>query len=366
MPSLRNFGLAVLVITLAAWGGAFSSPSYAAGWGGKAQKKAMMGTQLIMLGTGGGPILRKDRARTSTLLIVDGTTYMIDCGIGALQRMVEAGIRPASVKTIFFTHLHSDHTLELAAFIGNASLYLEGRKSGKALYNIYGPLGTGALVNAAVRFMSIPLNIFSVEGTGRKTDFAPFFAAHEIAHPGLVYQDDKIRVTAIENTHYKLMPAKFRKQYKSYSYRIETPHGVIVFTGDTGPCPPLKTFARGADVLVSEIMNGKAGVQLIERRAAADHWPAEERKYSIAHMTEEHLLPADVAKLAKAADVRAVLLNHIGPGLDNDEGTVKADVAGVRAGYSGQVIASRDLDRYCVDVHGKKGPALTPCNSPRQ
>jgi cytidine deaminase len=43
-----------------------------------------------------------------------------------------------------------------------------------------------------------------------------------------------IRVVAAENTHYALMPAESRQIMKSYCYGIETPHGLIVFTGDTG------------------------------------------------------------------------------------------------------------------------------------
>ena len=36
-------------------------------------------TELLMLGTAGGPPLRKDRSEPATLLIVDGRPYLIDC-----------------------------------------------------------------------------------------------------------------------------------------------------------------------------------------------------------------------------------------------------------------------------------------------
>jgi hypothetical protein len=49
-------------------------------------------TELLMLGTAGGPPLRKDRSEPATLLIVDGRPYLIDCGIGTIRRLVEAGI----------------------------------------------------------------------------------------------------------------------------------------------------------------------------------------------------------------------------------------------------------------------------------
>ena len=59
----------------------------------------------------------------------------------------------------------------------------------------------------------------------------------------------RIRVTAAENTHYALMPPEDRKLLKSFSYRIETPHGAIVFTGDTAPSDAVARLAKGADQL---------------------------------------------------------------------------------------------------------------------
>ncbi len=66
-------------------------------------------TELLMLGTAGGPPLRKDRSEPATLLIVDGRPYLIDCGIGTVRRLVEVGIPSETIGTIFFTHLHPDH-----------------------------------------------------------------------------------------------------------------------------------------------------------------------------------------------------------------------------------------------------------------
>ena len=51
----------------------------------------------------------------------------------------------------------------------------------------------------------------------------------------VMFKDDRIRVTAVENSHYSVIPPNDRSRMKSYSYRIETPHGIVVFTGDAGP-----------------------------------------------------------------------------------------------------------------------------------
>ena len=43
-----------------------------------------------------------------------GSSVLIDCGNGATRRMVEAGLKPEDLDIIFITHMHSDHTVDLA------------------------------------------------------------------------------------------------------------------------------------------------------------------------------------------------------------------------------------------------------------
>jgi hypothetical protein len=71
-------------------------------------------------------------------------------------------------------------------------------------FNVYGPPETPALVSAAYDYIRIPYGIFAAEPLGASTLVNPF-KAHVIDDNGLAYQDDKIRVTAAENTHYQLL-----------------------------------------------------------------------------------------------------------------------------------------------------------------
>src|SRR5258708_12255660 len=89
-------------------------------------------------------------------------------------------------------------------------------------------------------------------------EVAPFqslrcFFGHDVGS-GVIYQDDNIKVMAVENTHFKLHQAgPAVGKYKSYSYRFDTPDRVVVFTGDTGPSNQVTELAKGADLLVSEV-----------------------------------------------------------------------------------------------------------------
>lgn len=342
-----SFAAVALCLSLMLPAGASAAPA-----------KVGKGTQLIMLGTAGGPLIRAARAEPSTLLIVDGTPYLIDCGVGALRRMVEAGIRPQSLRAIFITHHHPDHDLDLANIMAS-DFFGIGWGQKRSHWNIYGPPGTRRMVAAAIRYISVPFDTFAAEGV-TSWDIKSHFTGHNIAKPGLVYQDDKIRVTAVENTHFATMPAKYRAHMKSYSYRIRTPHGTIVFTGDTGPSKAVAKLAKGADVLVSEVLNEKLVLSGINRMAAANHWSAERKAVLVDHMKREHLAPAAVARLARAAGVRTVLLHHLVPGTGS--GDAEDDVKGVKAGFDGQVIAAHDLAHYCVNAQTDAGKALSSCD----
>ena len=321
------------------------------------------GTQILFLGTAGGPPLRLDRSEPSTLLIVDGRQYLIDCGIGTMRRMLEAGVQSEQIKTIFFTHLHSDHDLGLADVMENDFFELRGTNSGQTIA-IYGPPQTKQLVDAAFVYISIPFGVFAAEPPSsytRGTDgkFISPFETHEIENGGVIFQDDKIRVTAAENTHYALMPAESRKQMKSYSYRIETPYGVVVFTGDTGPSEAVIRLAQGADVLVTEVEDLNQISKFVTGMAERNHWPPERTAALMAHMRHEHLDEEETGNMAAKAAVKSVVLYHYNPA------DPAAYVAAVKKKFSGPVFAPADLDRYCLHAVDTKvnnnQTVLGPC-----
>lgn len=303
-------------------------------------------TEVLFLGTAGGPPLRLDRSEPSTLLIVDGRPYLIDCGIGTMRRMLRAGVKSEQVKTIFFTHLHGDHALGLADVMAN-DFFRQSVSGRSEPINIYGPPQTKELVDAAFHFITVAFRPFENLLPPTNGSYPSPFATHEFDRNGVIFQDDKIRVTAAENSHYALMPPQRRVQFKSFSYRIETPHGVIVFTGDTGPSEAVQRLARGADVLVAEANNGdpRDVEKVTASMAARSHWSSEQTKAFRAHFEAEHLDTHEIGHLAAKAQAKAVLLYHYVP---ENEADKAAYVMGVRTSFSGPVFAPDDLDRYCL------------------
>jgi ribonuclease BN (tRNA processing enzyme) len=142
------------------------------------------------------------------------------------------------------------------------------------------------------------------------------------------------------------MPAQFRSHFKSYSYRIQTPHGVVVFTGDTGPSDEVVKLAMGADVLVAEVEPGLDELRgIIDHVAAQNHWPPARKQEFAAHMEKEHLTVDSLGELASKAQVQSLLFYHYDP---QNKAEQQALIAAVKKYFHGPVLAPNDLDRFCL------------------
>jgi ribonuclease BN (tRNA processing enzyme) len=274
-------------------------------------------TVLTLIGTQGGPSVTVKRAGESSLLTIRGKRYLIDAGIGAARRLAEAGVPLPNLTAVFITHQHNDHTADLP---GLMALTLSRQKP----LEIIGPPRTADFVAGVISILRINWEIRAEEGGQPVSAMAAMFKARDV-QPGLVYSDGTVRVTAKENTHFQFKPGSTASPNKSYAYRFQTPHKVVVFTGDTGPDPGLAKFAEGADILVCEMVS--AGV--IKNVPEALRF----------HMLEEHLSPTQVGQLARDAKVKQLVLSHL-------VGADPADLAEIRKWYAGPVVLGEDLQTF--------------------
>ena len=66
------------------------------------------GTRVVVLGTAGGPLPRKDRAQSSNLLAVGDALYLIDVGDGVTRRIVQAGYDFKHLDKVFITKTRAE------------------------------------------------------------------------------------------------------------------------------------------------------------------------------------------------------------------------------------------------------------------
>ena len=302
---------------------------------------SLPGARVILLGTGGGPILRKGRSQPANLLVVDGVAYMIDAGDGAARQMTFAGVPISKLRAVFLTHLHFDHTAGLSSAIGFR--WMATLTSPKLpQLGIYGPPGTDRMVGAADDYLEIPTHLFRNAQPDAPSVRA--IVSTHVASPGVIYEDDKVKVTAVENTHYSgvpMSPTAYGRDV-SYSYRFDTKYGSVAFSGDTGPSNTVAELAKGADIFVCEV-NDVDGIVAMLRNAP--NMPPEALSRWTAHMEHEHLSPDEVGKLAARAGVKMVVLSHF-----SIIGEVGSDMTpwttGVRKYFKGAIVPGKDLDEY--------------------
>ncbi|MEN9705053.1 MAG: hypothetical protein RLZZ393_932 [Pseudomonadota bacterium] len=300
----------------------------------------MKGTRLVLLGTRGGPGIDLARSQTASAVVVDGVPYLVDCGYGTLRRLVESQVGYLRVGQVFFTHLHDDHTADLPALL--SFQWTNGRA---AKVDTYGPFGTARMVEGAIASFRGNVDIRSVD-EGRSHKPEDLYRGHDIAASEAivqVYKDERVTVTAVENTHY---PARntARMPHRAIALRFDTRERSIVFSGDTAYSANIVKLARGADFFVSEIMDEGLYREMMRRAAIATTEGNAESIFR--HIAETHSPPADVARMAAEAKVRTVVLNHLLPGVSAPHALDYAAsefIEGVRKGFSGEVIVGQDL-----------------------
>ena len=297
------------------------------------------GAWVVLLGTRGGPGLEVNRAQTASAVVVDGQPYLIDCGYGALRQMVASDVGYLQTSTIFFTHLHDDHTGDLAALLSYQ--WTNGKTSAT---DAYGPYGTARMVAAAVDFFRANVEIRTAD-EGRTVDVDKQFHGHDVAAadaPVPMFRDERVNVTGIENTHYPAR-SKANMPHRSLALRVDTKERSIVFAGDTAYSSNVVKLARGADLFVCEVVDPTVLQQAQER--AKEAAAAGNPNNIFRHVADTHCSPQDVARMAAEASVKTVVLNHqvAAPSQGTIAYPATAFIQGMRPTFGGEVIVGQDL-----------------------
>ncbi|MGH3450127.1 MAG: MBL fold metallo-hydrolase [Haloechinothrix sp.] len=323
-------------------------------------------TELVLLGTAGGPRPSRERHGVASALVLGDRVLLVDAGRDACTQYHTAHLRYAALSDIFVTHLHSDHICGLFDFFQLAS-FVPAKDPLSQTVRVYGPGSAGQLPatspvpsGAAPRdAASVPVLCEHNPVPGLREyldlqvaaaaydinvrmrcsgvpDLRELMAVHEIAvpdvgadprievaplmEPFLVSEDDDVRVTAILVNHPQTFP--------SFGFRFDTPGGSVVFAGDTTAHPNVVTLARSADVLVLSPMYQ-------EFFASRDSVHSD-------YMREIHISAADAGDVARAAGVGALVLTHLAP---SDPALVTDDQwrNAVADRFDGPVVVGADL-----------------------
>lgn len=276
-------------------------------------------SRLILLGTAGGPTPKADRAAPASAIVVDGVIYVIDCGNGVARQMVKAGLDLGALRHVFITHQHSDHNADA----GNLP-WLAWSGPLHTRVDLWGPPPLSEMTRQFLAMNAVDIHIR--ESDEGRPPLAPLIVPHDLTSPGIVMQDERVKVIAALVQHPPVTPA--------FAYRFDCPDRSIVFSGDTRPSENLIKLAQGADVLVHEVMYLPA----LEKLIGSEPNAARLRE----HLLASHTTTEQVGRVATEAGVKTLVLNHFVPGGDpavSDE--VWRDA--VAPHFKGQLIVGRDL-----------------------
>lgn len=272
--------------------------------------------KLVLLGTGGGPRPSRTRFPSSQALVVGDRMIVIDCGNGVARQIAAAGLSPRDMSHLLVTHHHVDHSADLGYL--PISSWIEGRADP---ISIYGPPPTVGALASILDGYEEDLEK-RTQSTGRPP-FRPMLEPYDITEPGVVFEDDGIRVSAAFVDHPPFDIA--------LGYRVDAEGRSVVVSGDTAPSQNLIELARDADVLVHEVVHpaGLAGLQKATNAATI-----------VQHMSRNHTMVADLGAVAQEANVKTLVLSHLIPhqGVSVEEWT-----EAIRPTFGGNIVVGEDL-----------------------
>lgn len=272
----------------------------------------------MLLGTAGGPTPKARSAAPAQAIVAGDRIYLVDCGDGVARQLALAGLPVRRLRAVFLTHQHSDHNA------GYGPLFLLGWSAGlSSPVDAYGPPPLAEMTGQLLEAYRYDIELrMADEG---RPPLAPLVRPHEITSGGEVFEDDRLRVTAVLNDHPPIR--------HSFAYRFDTADRSIVISGDTRYSPNVVRLAKGAEVLVHEVVSR----EFWERPGAPQ--PAA----VVRHILASHTDAPDVGRVAREAGVQTLVLSHYvpteGPGAPSDDEWL----AGVRRQFKGRVVLGRDL-----------------------
>ena len=241
-----------------------------------------------------------ERSSPSQAIVVGNEPLLFDCGPGSGLNLMRGGINPASISQMFLTHLHIDHSLELASLVFSG--YLVDRKANVDIYGPSGIVNFSKLLFEQV-YPSAPAIVRSMRSDGWNV------ASHEVSK-GLV----------CEQHNYRVLTTPVEHGVPAVAFRIEAEKGTVVVSGDTRPSKSLIELAGGADVLIHECS-----------------FPDD--MFELAKKTN-HSTASEVGEVADQAGVKRVVLTHLFPII---KGRERELAKSVNSKFGGEVILSHDL-----------------------
>lgn len=242
--------------------------------------------RITMLGTSAAAP-DPDRGGSGILLTVRGRHYLFDCGANTTRSMIKSHINPTEVNTVFLSHLHYDHIVDFPYFL--LTSWICDRKVPPV---VVGPEGTQDFIDHLFADGAFAKDIEARAQYPRRQNTEILVPDVRQCEPGLVFEDDLVKVTAcyVEHIPREISPC--------FGLRMDTIDGESVsFSGDTAPCDRFIELSKDVDLMIHECTFPESAIEF-RKKAQVGTW--------------SHTYPKALGEIAQKANAKRLVATHFG------------------------------------------------------
>lgn len=190
--------------------------------------------RIIVLGSG-SIVPTQQRFGTAIYVEVGGSRILLDCGPGTLEKMRRSSLSPFDLDAVCLTHFHIDHVSDLTPLIKLRAFTEKGLPNPQPKnLKIFGPKGLKRFLETTIdnnEFFSYVKILMRYES----------YCSIEEVEPWKTCDLNGLGLTMAPVSH----------EYGA-AYRIDTPEGSLVFSGDTSFDTNIARLAERVDILIHE------------------------------------------------------------------------------------------------------------------
>ena len=201
---------------------------------------------LTFFGSAAGFPTEKRPRTTAIGLWRSGSLYLFDAGEGVTAEFPKRGLSTETLRSVFVTHTHADHTGGLPMLVQWHQL---NQRNAPLTFHL--PAEEVALFQQTLSlFYKFPADL------GFDFQVRPVQA-------GPVYRDDELSVEAVPNRHLAAAAERLRqmgidRECQSFSYRVEFENRKLLFSGDLAGPGEAADRVDGIDLAVIELAHFEA------------------------------------------------------------------------------------------------------------